>query len=374
MDNLTHTLFGLTLARTPLGRAGRGVTTALVLASNAPDIDIVMTARGTESYLRWHRGPTHGLIGVVALGLLVAVLVRAGQRLVDLRGRRPPGGATDDREAPFGMLLAVSFIGVACHILMDFPTSYGTRLLSPFDWHWYATDLMPIVDVYLIIIFVAGLLFGTTSAEARRRNAAIVLVLMAANYSVRAVARYQAIGLAPRVFGPTWPQPCGNGAHDDRNLVSIWPRAASTTPARGSRCLVEVAAMPTFFSPFRWRLIAQMSNAYELHDVDVLDARLRQPPGAGEAPWRIAVRYPNQWNAAVGAAAGGEVAQTFLGFSRFPAARWTPDRENGGTIVRWIDIRFATGLTIDQRARTGLFVVTAHVDREGRLIDEKLGP
>ena len=32
MDNLTHTLFGLTLSRTPLGRAGRGVTTALVLA------------------------------------------------------------------------------------------------------------------------------------------------------------------------------------------------------------------------------------------------------------------------------------------------------------------------------------------------------
>ena len=30
------------------------------------------------------------------------------------------------------------------------------------------------------------------------------------------------------------------------------------TPAAGSRCLVEVAAMPSFFSPFRWRLIAQM--------------------------------------------------------------------------------------------------------------------
>jgi len=34
MDNLTHTLFGLTLARTPLGRSGRGVTMALVLASS----------------------------------------------------------------------------------------------------------------------------------------------------------------------------------------------------------------------------------------------------------------------------------------------------------------------------------------------------
>ena len=156
MDNLTHTLFGLTLARTPLGRSGRGVTTALVLASNAPDADIVMTARGNAAYLQWHRGPTHGPLGVIALGVLVAVLVRAGQRVVDRRGPRP----ADDPEAPLGMLIAASIIGVVCHILMDFPTSYGTRLFSPFDWHWYATDLMPIVDVYLIVILVAGLLFG----------------------------------------------------------------------------------------------------------------------------------------------------------------------------------------------------------------------
>ena len=56
MDNVTHTLFALTLARTPLGRAGRGTTMALVLASNAPDIDIVATVGGGPSYLTWHRG------------------------------------------------------------------------------------------------------------------------------------------------------------------------------------------------------------------------------------------------------------------------------------------------------------------------------
>src|SRR5207244_7050222 len=130
----------------------------------------------------------------------VAALVRAGQRIA---WRRSPG-PSDDPEPPFWMLLAASFIAIVCHILMDFPTSYGTRLLSPFDWHWFAADLMPIVDVYLIIILVAGLLFGSASEAARRRNAAIVLVLMTANYGVRAVARHQAIGMAPRVFGPTW--------------------------------------------------------------------------------------------------------------------------------------------------------------------------
>jgi inner membrane protein len=372
MDNLTHTLFALTLARTPLGRAGRGTTTALVLASNAPDIDIVMTAKGTAAYLQWHRGPTHGLLGIVALGAIVALLVRAGQRIVDRRGARPP----NDLEAPLSMLVAASMIGVLCHILMDFPTSYGTRLLSPLDWHWFATDLMPIADVYLIIIMVAGLLFGSASAAARRRNAAIVLALMAANYGVRAVARHQAIGLAPRAFGPAWPQRCDGGAHDDQALLSVWPRGINATPpaATGSRCLVEIAAMPSFFSPFRWRLIAQMSNAYEMHDVDVLDARLRRRAEAGEAPWRVTVRYPNQWSPAVWAAAASPIPRAFLGFSRFPAARWFTDPRTGETTVRWIDMRFAAGLTIDQRVgRSSLFAVTVRLDRDGRVLDEKLG-
>jgi hypothetical protein len=271
------------------------------------------------------------------------------------------------------MLIAASMIGVVCHILMDLPTSYGTRLLSPFDWHWFATDLMPIVDVYLIIILVAGLLFGSSSPAARRRNAAIVLVLMAANYSVRAVARYQAIGLAPRVFGPTWPQRCDGGAHDDRALLAVWPREVNVTPTTGSRCLVEIAAMPTFFSPFRWRLVAQMSNAYELHDVDVLDSRLRRPPGADEAPWRISLRFPNIWTPAVKTAAAARIAQVFLGFSRFPAARSFTDRTTGETTVRWADLRFITGLTIDEM-RNPLLGATVRLDRDGRVIDQRMGP
>jgi inner membrane protein len=371
MDNLTHTLFGLTLARTPLGRAGRGITTALVIASNAPDIDIVTTLRRGASYLQWHRGPTHGPLGLVVLGLLTAALVRGVQRI---RVGVPRG--PDEPEAPFGMLVAASMIGILCHILMDFPTSYGTRLLSPFSWHWFATDLMPIVDVYLIIVLVAGLLFGTASADARRRNVAIVFVLMAANYGLRAVAHQQAIGLAPRVFGPLMPRPC-EAEHDTQGLVAAWPHAVDLTmppTSSSSRCLVEVAAIPSFFSPFRWRLISQLSNSYEMHDVDLLDPRMRRSPEAGEAPWRVTVRYPNLWRPAVEAAAAAHIAQIFLGFSRFPAARSFLDPATGVTTVRWIDVRFAAGLTLDQRlGRSSLFQATVRVDPDGHVLDARLG-
>src|SRR6202158_116940 len=83
LDNLTHSLFALTLARTPLGRAGRGTTAALLLASNAPDVDIVATAGGAINYLRWHRGPTHGPLGIISLGIATAGLVWAGRRVLD---------------------------------------------------------------------------------------------------------------------------------------------------------------------------------------------------------------------------------------------------------------------------------------------------
>ena len=374
MDNLTHTLFALTLGRTPLGRAGRGTTTALVLASNAPDIDIIATARGNASYLQWHRGPTHGPLGIVILGIATAAIVWAIQRYIDRRADPPD----EVPSASFGMLLVVSAVGVLCHILMDFPTSYGTRLLSPFSWHWFAADLMPIVDVYLIAALFAGLLFGQTSDAARRRNAAIVLALMAANYGVRAVAHHEAIVLAPRVFGPLMPKPCDpNGA--ERPLVVQWPRQDSAMPvastsAGGSRCLVDLAAMPMFLSPFKWRVIAHLSNAYEMHDLDVLDARLRRPAEVGEALWRVTVRYPDQWNPTVRAAAAAPLAQTFLGFSRFPAARWTVDQQTGVATVRWTDMRFAAGPTLDQRAGRGsLFTATVRLAPDGRVLDARLG-
>ncbi|HEY6213251.1 MAG TPA: metal-dependent hydrolase [Vicinamibacterales bacterium] len=362
MDNVTHTLFGLTLARTPLGRAGRGTTAALLIASNAPDVDIISAARGGfVSYLRWHRGPTHGPLGVVGLGVATAAIV-----WVFHRGTRKPS-------ASFLMLTAVSMIAIALHVLMDFPTSYGTRLLSPFDWRWFAVDWMPIVDIYLLMAIGAGLFFGRGSAAARSRNAALVLMLMAANYGVRAAAHHQALQLAPRLFGPTLPSPCPNVTVSTA-IVDAWPRRMSSLdpPAPARRCLVEMAALPTFFSPFSWRVIAQFSNAYELHDINLLDARFQGPASESEVLWRRAVRYPNVWNDAIRRAAATQSAQVFLGFSRFPAARSVVERDGSAT-VRFSDVRFLTSGFVDEIRRSDPFTVVVRTSADGRITEEAFG-
>src|SRR5207237_10301184 len=105
---------------------------------------------GTRTYRTWDRGLTHGPLGVVGLGVASAVVVWLGRRALD-RARAKRGSSTGvEADASFGMLVAISIVGVLLHILMDLPTSYGTRLLSPFDWRWFAFDWLPIVDIYLI--------------------------------------------------------------------------------------------------------------------------------------------------------------------------------------------------------------------------------
>jgi membrane-bound metal-dependent hydrolase YbcI (DUF457 family) len=363
MDNITHTLFGVTLARTPLGRAGRGTTAALILASNAPDIDIVTTARGALSYLEWHRGPTHGPLGIVALGVISAAIVWGVGRIRRTHPESPP--------ASFAALTGISILGVLLHVAMDLPTSYGTRLLSPFDWHWFAADWMPIIDIYLLAALGAGLAFGR-SPETRRRNAMLVLVIMVANYGLRATAHQQAVSAAPHVFGPRLSERCPESVPSGR-VIDWWPQPAVQAPAR-DRCLIEVAALPTFLSPFRWRMVAHLSGAYEIRDVDLLDRRLRDANAPG-ALWRLSQRQPNQWTPMVEtAAARSRVAQVFLGFSRFPAAHSVVDKD-GTSVVRWSDVRFdGPGPIGRERSNAGgLFSVMVRLTPDGQVLIERLG-
>lgn len=362
MDNVTHTLFGATLARTPLHRAGRGTTAALILASNAPDIDIVTAFDGALGYLQWHRGPTHGPLGIVALGTVVAGIVYAGSRLAD-RDRT----AT---HASFLSLAIVSIVGVLFHVLMDLPTSYGTRFLSPFDWHWYAIDLMPIIDIYLLAALAACFWFGNR-LEWRRRNVAIALSLMALNYGVRIVSHRQALEIAPRMFGPALPERC-DAAGRAGPLLDRWPiHAPLSERDRERRCLLEIAALPTFTSPFQWRLVAHLSNAYETRDIDLVAIALRPPP---TAPWRLVQRIPNRWSPPALEAAKSRTAGIFLGFSRFPAAEVSGDQE-GDAVVRWTDVRFtvAAPRTPVDGPRAGFFRATVVVSPDGRILEERLG-
>jgi hypothetical protein len=128
-----------------------------------------------------------------------------------------------------------------------------------------------------------------------------------------------------------------------------------------------MAALPTM-SPFGWRIIARMSNAYELADLNLL------APRAGAAPWRINRRLPNNWTASVERAARTPVGQIVLGFSRFPWARSLVGPDAAAT-VRISDVRFMSGLvSLNQpAAQRQPFTLVVHIAPDGRIESESLG-
>ncbi len=363
MDNVTHTLFGATLGRAVFHRAGRGATAAIVLASNAPDADIVMTATGALNYLTWHRGPTHGPLGVIGLAVVAAALVWGWQRVYDVARRA--------EHASFPTLLLAAGTGLVAHVLMDFPTSYGTRLLSPFNWDWYAVDLMPIIDLYLLAVLTGGLILGARRPAVRRQAAFVVIAFTMLNYTMRAAAHQWALAAAPAVLAPLLPPPCDDAVPPA--LLSRWPvDGFADHRARGAtRCLIELAAVPTFLSPFRWQIIARISDSYQTVGLNLL-RDVGHPADALDAPWRTARHHPDQWTPAVLTAAETELGRVFLGFSRFPATSSMLNDDDSST-VHWVDLRFANTPGGRPGSPRGMFSALVVLAPDGRVRTMRLG-
>src|SRR2546421_11393608 len=128
MDNLCHTLVGAALGEAGLKRRTRYGSATLMMASNLPDIDVLVFATSTPS-VAFRRGWTHGILADVFLPLLLTGIILLVARRSRARGAaEPPGPPVRP-----GQLLLLSYIGVTLHVLMDLLNNYGVRLLMPFS-------------------------------------------------------------------------------------------------------------------------------------------------------------------------------------------------------------------------------------------------
>ena len=71
MDNVTHTLTAVAISQTGLNRKTRFATLTVILGANAPDIDIVAGLQDGTTYLKYHRGITHSLVGIIAMAVIL---------------------------------------------------------------------------------------------------------------------------------------------------------------------------------------------------------------------------------------------------------------------------------------------------------------
>jgi membrane-bound metal-dependent hydrolase YbcI (DUF457 family) len=349
VDNLTHTLMGVTLVRAGLGRGAAGATATMILASNLPDADIVTLVDGSLAYFAWHRGPTHGPIGVVVLGCLAALLVVAWR---GLRTSSRPGMWSNA-----STLTAVGVFGTALHVCMDLPTIYAVRLLSPFSDVWYSLDWVPIIDIYIWGLLIGGLIAAQVKRASRQRIARVVLACILVVYGVRGSAHQVALRTAETTRGHGEAAACASAPTLTRHPTLI--EAASAGPGM---CL-QAAALPSFLSPLSWRLVRQQADGYDIRDYTI---------GRGTT---AQVFLPSQHDTWVARARTSPTGRVFFGFSRFPAIRsaMLPD---GTRRVRAMDVRFLgpppRALEPDPQARAP-FVMTVDVADDGTLRSERLG-
>lgn len=145
MEPITHLAISATMARAGLKRASTLATTAVLVAGLLPDIDVIGIAAGPRAYLFMHRTFTHSILGAAAIAVLVAwVLWRLGRK-------------REIEPARFGGLLIAAACGVTGHLLLDLGDNYGEKLLWPFQSKWYAWNLWPQLDPWLLLMLAVVL-------------------------------------------------------------------------------------------------------------------------------------------------------------------------------------------------------------------------
>jgi inner membrane protein len=296
MDNITHTLVGVMLSRAGLNRVSPHATLLLVLAANAPDVDLAARFAGPEAYLRYHHVATHSLIAIPVLALLVVALVRLLRR----------------KNFSWGRAYLVALVGVATNPLLDCANSYGVRLLWPFSGQWINADFLPALDIWILVLLAAGLAgpwlsrmvsseMGVKSKPSRGAAIAVLSLLGAYGFG-RFLLHQRAIAVL-----------------DSRMYQGEVPR--------------RVAAMPTAANPFQWVGLVEGQAFLELlPDMNLLG---EFNPAGGS------VYYKPDAGPVIDRARQIPGFQAFLGFAQWPVWTVTPaPKPEGGVMVEVSDLRF----------------------------------
>ncbi len=171
MDNLTHSLVGLTAAKAGLEKLSPGTTTLCVLAANAPDSDILaLVFGGRWTFLHYHRGITHSIVGTIVLALALPVVFYLGD-LLRSRIRDTP------TQVRLGGLMLASLVVTATHPLLDWTNNYGVRFLLPWNAKWFYGDFVFILDPVIWLV-LGGAAFLLTAKTRRHIGAWIVIALI----------------------------------------------------------------------------------------------------------------------------------------------------------------------------------------------------
>jgi inner membrane protein len=297
MDNATHTLTGLALSRAGLNRYVPHASFLLMLAANIPDIDMLSMLQGPLRNLEVHRGYTHCLIGLPFVALLPVAVTALVFRT----------------RLPWYSAWLLSAIGVASHLLIDWTTSYGMRLLLPLSSAWSYLDLFSLFDYPLLaaLLFcsLAPMLGKLVSTEIGSKAGA------GRGFAIAALAFFL-------LFGSF------RGLMHSRTLAQLNSRLYGSG---NEGVLLRTASLPGAATPFVWHGIVETERTFRLYDVPAL----KDFDPASTRPL-----YKSPWNPRFQAVSQTRLGRYFLYFARFPYWQEEPATKEKFELVRVTDLRF----------------------------------
>jgi inner membrane protein len=327
VDNVTHTLFGLALAKTGLERSTPKATLALLIGANLPDLDLLAWFGGHISYLNYHRGLSHALPGLLCEAFLLAAILLVAHRV---RSKHDP-------PANFRMLFVASLAGLGSHALLDYTNSYGIRPFLPFDGRWFAADLVFIVDPWMLAILAGGLLLP------------FLFRLIHQEIGAKASSFRSGAFVALSLIVVFW---IGKWVAHERALDELRQRSVPTGE------MLRVGALPQFLNPMGWSGVIETEKAYHLTfaGFGVLQSEFERR--------RVKTLFKPEQHEIVAAASQATQAKIFLGFARYPLFQISSTPEGYQVTAR--DLRFDFASRSRQR-----FVYSAQLDQNLKVVSEE---
>ena len=227
MDSLTQAALGAAIggAIAPAGQRRKALLAGAALGT-LPDLDVFIDYGDAVANFTYHRGFSHSLFVLPPFALLLWLALRRWWATV--------------RDAPMHWL-AIIFLALVTHPLLDAHTAYGTQLLWPLDAPPAMWATLFIIDP----LFTLPLLAGVVVAAARP----------AGGTAIRA-----GLLLSTLYIGWSWVAQATVARHVDDELAS---RGIHDAP---------VFIVPTPFNTLVWRVVVLTERGY-LEGFDSLPAR-----------------------------------------------------------------------------------------------------
>jgi inner membrane protein len=240
--------------------------------------------------------------------------------------------AAQSRPLYWPRLLCV-LLAAFSHPMLDWCTSYGIELLSPFSRERFALDALPIVEIFftgwLIVVLLACWLVrrrAAGGAAVATTVMGVVGILVACSY-----------GAAGRVF------------HD--HIVDLSRQAA------GDDKVISADAYPSLGSIFLWRAVVRTDRQWL-----VARARPWYTQHQIAASWKRSPVVQNEWTRrAADTEIGKAFVQSIVGRVRFSYA----DGKKGEHVVDLSDMRYARTADGNEAFRS----LRLTFDSRGRLVD-----